>query len=273
MLTKKVSDFIKKSFKKGNVVSLTGAGISFESGIPTFRGKGGLWESYDPQVYATMEGLVSVFRDSPGKFIDFISDFYNMLLKVRPNLAHISLCALEKAGILKSVITQNIDNLHSRAGMHSVVELHGNAFRIRCQGCQGKITLEKDRVAEMVKLLEKNRDSRIKLLRVFSRYCPRCKICGSRFRIDIVFFGEMLPQDELTRAYKLLDNCKVLLVVGSSLIVYPAAALPLYAKERGAKLLEVNSEPSALSDLCDYKIIGKAGEILPQIVGLLDLQN
>ncbi len=206
MLTKKVSDFIKRSFKEGNIVCLTGAGISCESGIPTFRGKGGLWESYDPEVYATMEGLISVFRGSPQKLVDFVCDYYSVLLKAQPNPAHMSLLALEKAGLLKAVITQNVDNLHQAAGTRSVVELHGNSFRIRCVGCQRKISLEKDRVKEMVKLLEKNRDSRIKLLKVLSRYCPRCINCGSRYRIDIVFFGEMLPQDELTMAYKFLGG-------------------------------------------------------------------
>jgi NAD-dependent deacetylase len=271
MLTKQVSAFIKKNFKQGNIVCLTGAGISHESNIPTFRGKGGLWESYDPEVYATMEGLVSVFRENPQKLVNFICDYYSMLLEAQPNPAHMSLLALEKAGLLKAVITQNVDNLHQTAGTRSVVELHGNSFRIRCTGCQSKISLEKDRVKEMMKLLEKNRDSKIKLLKVLSRYCPRCANCGSRYRIDIVFFGEMLPQDELTRAYKLLDDCKILLLVGTSLVVYPAASLPFYAKERAAHLIEINSEPSALSDMCDYSIIGKAGQILPEIVGLLDL--
>jgi len=271
MLDKKVSDFIKKSFRKGNIVCLTGAGVSGESGIPTFRGKNGLWESYDPEVYATMEGLISIFRADPQKLVDFVSDFYTVLLNARPNPAHISLAALEKTGFLNATITQNIDNLHQAAGTRSVIELHGNSFRIRCVGCQRKISLEKDRVKEMLKLLEKNRDSRIKLLKVLSRYCPRCSNCGSRYRIDIVFFGETLPQDELVRAYKILDNCEVFLVVGSSLVIYPAAALPLYAKERGAQLVEINTEPSALTDMCNCSIIGKAGEILPEIVSFLSI--
>jgi len=271
MLDKKTGAFIKKSFKKGNVVSLTGAGISYESGIPTFRGKGGLWESYDPEVYATMEGLISVFREDPQKLVDFVSDFYSVLLNARPNPAHLSLSVLEKKGFLKAVITQNVDNLHRAAGTRSVIELHGNSFRIRCLGCQRKISLEKDRIKEMLDLLKRNRDSRIKLLKVLSRYCPRCPDCGSRFRIDIVFFGENLDQDELARAYKSLDDCQSLLLVGTSLAVYPAASLPLYAKGRGARLIEINSEPSVLRDICDCSIIGQAGEILPEIVTLLDI--
>lgn len=120
----------------------------------------------------------------------------------------------------------------------------------------------------MVELLKMNKTSRVKLLKIFSRYFPRCE-CGSRYRIDIVLFGEMLPQDELSRAYQELERCDVLLVIGSSLVVYPAAALPLYAKERGARLIEINSDPTALSDLCDCRIRGRASQILPEIFTIL----
>jgi len=129
--------------------------------------------------------------------------------------------------------------------------------------------LEKERLKEMVELLKLNKTSRIKLLRTFSRYFPRCQICGSRYRIDIVLFGEILPEDELNRAYQQLDNCNALMLVGTSLVVYPAAGLPLYAKEKGVKLIEVNREPSDLSDLCDYQIRGQASQILPEILNLV----
>jgi len=271
LLDKRFCDFVRKNFKEGAVVCLTGAGISNESSIPTFRGKGGLWEKYDPGMYASMDGLVSVFRKNPKDLVDFISDFYGMLLKAKPNPAHISLAALEKAGIVKAIITQNIDDLHQMAGSRSVVELHGNSFRIRCSDCGSKLSLEIDRVKEMIKLFEKNSGSRIKLLKIMSRYCPRCSKCCGRYRIDIVLFGEQLPAEELKLAYKLLSGCKCLLVIGSSLVVYPAASLPLYAKERGAKLIEINSEPSALSDMFDYKIMGKAGEMLPEIAALCNV--
>lgn len=286
MISKEVRKYIKDSFKKGKVVCLTGAGISAESGIPTFRGKGGLWEKYDPEIYANTEGLVSTFRTHPDNIVDFIVDFYSLLLKAHPNPAHLALAVLEKESILSAIITQNIDNLHQRAGSRNVIELHGNAFRIRCMQCLKAITLEKDRLKEMVELLKINRTSRIKLLKVLSRYFPRCNAevsacrrdasedshirhCGGRYRLDIVLFGEILPQDELSNAYKQLDDCEVLLLVGTSLVVYPAASLPLYAKERGVKLIEINSEETALSDLCDYKIIGRASEFLPEILGVL----
>jgi NAD-dependent deacetylase len=268
MISKEIKDYIKKNFRRGKVACLTGAGISAESGIPTFRGKGGLWEKYDPQIYANPEGLLSRFRRYPADIVNFMVDFYSLLLKARPNPAHLALSVLEKDNILSAIITQNIDNLHQVSGSRSVIELHGNAFRIRCTECPRKITLEEDRLKEMIDLLKINQNSRIKILKIFSRYFPRCS-CGSRFRIDIVLFGEVLPQDELAKAYKELDSCNLLLLVGTSLVVYPAASLPLYAKEKGAKLMEINNEDSAFSDFCDYQIRGRASEVLPEIVKAL----
>lgn len=268
MIPKEAQKFIRDNFRKGKVVCLSGAGISAESGIPTFRGKGGLWEKYDPQIFANTEGLTSILRTQPQKLVNFIVDFYSVILKAPPNPAHLALSALEKEGIVDCIITQNVDNLHQRAGSKNVIELHGNAFRIRCPACQKPITLEKDRLKEMVKLFGVSSGSRIKLLRILSRYFPRCK-CGLRYRTDIVLFGELLPQEALACAYKYLDSCRVLLLVGTSLVVYPAASLPLYAKERGAKLIEINSQRSAFSGLCDYSIVGQASESLPEILKTL----
>jgi NAD-dependent deacetylase len=270
MISKELRDYIQKSFKRGHVICLSGAGISYESGIPTFRGQGGLWEKYDPALYAHLEGLTQLFKTNPIKVIDFIIDFYSVILKAYPNPAHRALAILEKENILTSTITQNIDGLHQEAGSRNVIELHGNAFRIRCNCAPDKTrVLAKDEIKEMIGLLKNHKNSRIKILRVLSRYFPRCLNCGCRYRIDIVLFGEMLPQDELSRAYKELNNCHVLLIIGSSLVVYPAAGLPLYAKVRGAQLIEINNEPSGLSDLCDYRILGQAGEILTEILGVL----
>ncbi|MDD2702428.1 MAG: NAD-dependent deacylase [Candidatus Omnitrophica bacterium] len=269
IISRQAGDFIRQHCKDANVVCLTGAGISYESGIPLFRGKSGLWEKYDPDVYATMDGLISVFRQRHGDLAKFVFDFYSLLYKARPNPAHTSLAALESAGIVRSVITQNIDNLHQEAGSRAVIELHGNALRIRCLGCRKTFKFEKERSKEMAELLKKNMGSRMKLLKVLSRYFPRCKDCGSRFRIDIVLFGEALSENELSAAYEQLAQCDVLLIVGSSLLVYPAAGLPLYAKDKGAKLIEVNTGISALSDICDYSIMGKAGIVLPEIAGIL----
>jgi NAD-dependent deacetylase len=268
MIPQELARYLKNVFKKGRVVCLTGAGISAESGIPTFRGKGGLWEKYDPSVYANSEGLISLLQEKPASLIDFIVDFYSVLFKAKPNPGHFALSILEKENMLRAIITQNIDNLHQQAGNRNVVELHGNCFRIRCSNCSKTLTLEKDRLKEMVTWLKRNRDSKIKILQILSRYFPRCT-CSGRYRIDIVLFGEVLPQEELSRAYQYLDNCDTLLIVGTSLVVYPAASLPLYAKERGAKLVEINSEKSAFSEICDYRVMDKASEALPAILNLI----
>ncbi len=269
-LTAKELKTISGILKKGKVVCLTGAGISLESGIPVFRGNGGLWAGYDPEIFGNMEGLISVFQKDSAKLVKFITDFYNVILESKPNPAHISLSYLEKSGLLKGVITQNIDNLHRQAGTRSVVELHGNAFRICCRKCEASFTLEKDRIKEMLVLLGRIKKSRVGILRILSRYCPRCPKCGGRFRVDIVLFGEHLSEKELSRSQELLNDCRALLIVGSSLQVYPAASLPLYAKERGAQIIEINREPSALSDICDYKIMGNAAELLPEITRFLE---
>jgi NAD-dependent deacetylase len=269
MIPEKIRNYIKNNFKEGRVACLTGAGISAESGIPTFRGKGGLWERYDPEIYANASGLISTLRTHPQDLANFIVDFYSVLLKALPNSAHRALAALEKENILSSTITQNIDGLHRQAGSQNVIELHGNAFRIRCIQCSNTVIFEKDKLREMIELFKINKDSYIKILKVLSRYFPRCVTCGSRYRIDIVLFGEMLPADELSRAWKELNNCDVLLLIGSSLLVYPAAGLPLYAKVRGAKIIEINNEPSVLSGVCDYIITGQASQILPEILGVL----
>jgi NAD-dependent deacetylase len=265
-LSKEDKNYVKRIFKKGRITCLTGAGISAESGIPTFRGKGGLWEKYDPAIYAYTEGLLGLFRDEPGKLVDFVADFYNMLLEAPANAAHYCLAALEKQGLLGGLITQNIDNLHQLAGTRRISELHGNAFRLRCVGCGRKITLERERLQEMVQLLRANRDSRMKLLKILSRYFCRCASCRSRYRIDIVLFGEELSQVELDLAYAFLDESYSLMVIGSSLEVYPAAALPFYAKEKGLNLLEINSTTTPFSRLCDYHITGNAAEILPKMI-------
>lgn len=266
MISNKIKDFIQQNFKTGNVVCLTGAGISAESGIPTFRGKGGLWEKYSPEIYATTMGLISTFETKPEKIVDFLDDFYSVVLKAKPNPAHLALANLERVGILKAVITQNIDGLHQQAGCRSVIELHGNAYRVRCITCLKTIIWERDRIKEMVELLKIHRQSRIELLRVLSRYFPKCG-CGGRFRIDIVLFGEMLPEDALREAYRVLETCSLLLLVGSSLVVYPAAGLPIYAKGKGAKIVEINNDPSNFPS--DLLIAGKAGEILPEILKIL----
>ena len=269
MIPKPLKEHLRQSFKRGSVTCLTGAGISAESGIPTFRGAGGLWEKYDPAEYAHVEGLISILRVHPARLVKFVVDFYDVLLKAKPNPAHLALAVLEKEGRLRAVITQNIDNLHVEAGNRNVIELHGNAFRIKCVSCSQTLTIEKDRIKEMTQLLTRTAHSRTGVLKILSRYFPRCS-CGGRFRIDIVLFGEQLPPEAIANAHKHLDASDTLFIVGTSLAVYPAADLPVYAKQRGVKLIEINHEPSFLSELCDYKIYGQASQIMLEIAKLAE---
>lgn len=261
MIDKKIIEMVRD----GDMVCLTGAGISADSGIATFRGRGGFWEKYNPDLYASSEGLLSVLHEDPCRLADFIVDFYSAILTAGPNQAHLGLALLEKEGFLSSVITQNIDNLHQRAGSRNVIELHGNAFRLRCAVCGKKLLLEKDRLKELCSLLASNRTGRRGVLHSLARYFPRCA-CGRRLRIDVVLFGEILPEEELNAAFRQLDDCRTLLLIGTSGVVYPAAGLPGYAKEKGAKIIEINPEPTALSAIADYRIAGNAAVVLPEIL-------
>jgi len=258
---------IVQLLKKGNTVALTGAGISEESGIPTFRGENGLWAKYDPEIYADPAGLLSLFKKDSRKIAVFLEDLYATLFKASPNPGHLALAGLEKNKILNGVITQNIDNLHQDAGSKNVWELHGNAFRIRCADCGKKKILKREELSRLIEDLKISR-SRQKMLKVFSRLFPRC-ICKGRFRIDIVLFTELLPPGILEEAYRQIEKSSLLMLIGTSGAVYPAASLPIFAKERGVKILEINSATSNLSIISDYQIIGKAGEILPHLVKAL----
>lgn len=254
---------IKKS--KGKILALTGAGISEESGIPTFRGKNGLWQKYDPQKYATMSGLLQEFKKDPVRISKYLFDFYDVLIKASPNPAHIALAKMEEDKFLKGVITQNIDNLHQDAGSKKVWEVHGNAFRIRCGNCNSKKSINKKQVNKFISKLSEVK-TRYSILKEIVNIFPHCD-CGGRFRTDVVLFGEFLSQNVLEEVYRDLQDCSLMLVVGTSAMVYPAAGIPVFAKEAGAKIVEINTEPSALSSICDYSCLGRAGWILPEIVG------
>ncbi len=260
-----IDDLLKPLLRKGKAVALTGAGISAESGVPTFRGRGGLWEKYDPEIFANAQGLLSTFRLKPVEIVDFLTDLYSVLLKAKPNPAHFALAQMQNKGILDCVITQNIDDLDSLAGLDNVYELHGNAFRLRCQRCLRKINLNREKLAALIKEMKNCRNSKWKFLKLFSQFFPKCS-CKDRFRIDIVLFGEMLEQDVLSKAYQAVKNCSSLFLIGTSGVVYPAAGLPFIAKQNGAKIIEINDNPSELSFISDYQILGKAARILPLLI-------
>jgi NAD-dependent deacetylase len=230
------------------MVTFTGAGISAESGIPTYRGEGGLWHKYDPNKYAS----INTFLQDPSYYWSFFRDVrYPMLKKVKPNKSHMALAEIEEMGNLKTVITQNIDGLHQEAGSSSVIELHGTTRIIYCMTCSREYTMD-----EVFFMLE-------------VQIPPLCSECKGRLRPDVVFFGEALKPQILASAYAEAEKCDFLLVVGSSLVVYPAADIPLKAKRMGAALALINKETTPLDDLADYVIHDEAGKVLPRVVKLL----
>ncbi len=221
------------------VVVLTGAGISAESGVPTFRGAGGLWRNYRPEDLATPQA----FRRDP----ELVWEWYNwrrqLLSDKHPNPGHLALAKLEHLLSEVVVITQNVDGLHRAAGNQRVLELHGNILRDRCIEC-GEI-----RPAAV--------QSQPKLL-----HCS----CGGLLRPDVVWFGEALPEDVMREAFSASRNADVFLAVGTSGVVYPAASLPEVAKDAGAFVVEVNPQVTPLSRRADVSLRGKAGDILPRLV-------
>ena len=244
-----VLDSLARDLKKSrHVVAFTGAGISSESGIPTYRGEGGVWNTYDPDRYAN----IAHFRQNPSYYWNFFKDVrYPVLKKAKPNRAHTALAELEKMGKLKSVITQNIDGLHQEAGSTRVIELHGTTRIIHCVDCSQEYVFD-----DVFTLLEKELP-------------PLCKKCRGILRPAVVFFGESLDPEVLQLAYDEVNSCDFLLAVGSSLVVYPAADLPVRAKQAGAMLAIVNIDPTPLDDMADFIIHGQAGRVLSDVIGLL----
>ncbi|WP_297551228.1 NAD-dependent protein deacetylase [Thermococcus sp.] len=231
-------------------IAFTGAGISAESGVPTFRGFNGLWKRYRSEELATPEA----FQRDPHLVWEFYRWRMKKILGAKPNPAHYSLAELERLGIIKAVITQNVDDLHREAGTRNLIELHGNIFRVRCTSCDYRENLkESGRVNEFVE----------------SRELPKCPRCGSLLRPDVVWFGEALPKDVLEKAFNLAERADVVVVIGTSGVVYPAAYIPYIVKEHGGKVIEVNVERSGITPIADVFLRGKAGEILPKIVELV----
>jgi len=233
-----------------SAIAFTGAGISAESGVPTFRGSNGLWRRYRPEELATPEA----FKRDPALVWEFYRWRMRRILEARPNPAHYALAELERMGILKAVITQNVDDLHREAGTRNLIELHGNIFRVRCTSCGYRENLkESGRVREFVE----------------SSDLPACPRCGSLLRPDVVWFGETLPRKALDEAFRLAENADAVVVVGTSGVVYPAAYIPHIVKEHGGRVIEVNVERSGITPIADVFLRGKAGEVLPKLVELV----
>jgi NAD-dependent deacetylase len=227
----------------GSCVALTGAGVSTESGIPDFRSPTGIWARYDPMEYATIEA----FENDPEKVWGFYALRYRTLTRAEPNEAHVALAELERRGIVSTVITQNIDLLHERAGSRDVIEVHGSIRECVCLACGTRYGLE-----DVLRMLD-------------GTAVPRCT-CGQVLKPGVVMFGELLEADAIDRAFQLARDAKLLLVVGSTLEVQPVAGLPWETVTAGGDVAIVNLGPTAFDARAMLRIDGKAGEVLRAVV-------
>ena len=225
------------------VAILTGAGVSAESGVPTFRGKDGLWKTYRAEELATP----GAFEHDPALVWEWYDWRRQICAAALPNAAHEAIARLDAALSRFLLITQNVDGLHERAGARRIVELHGSIFRARCLDC-GVV----------------RRDMAVPLESI----PPRCT-CGGILRPDVVWFGEMLPEAALREAFEVSRSCSLMLVVGTSAVVQPAASMPLLAKQAGAKVIEINPTETPVTPFVDVHLEGKAAVILPELVNHL----
>jgi len=236
----------RKIEKGGKNIVFTGAGISTESGIPDFRSKGGIWDTYRPVYFdefmSSKEARIEYWKRKVALYPD--------LMKAKPNPAHMAVAKLHEMGLLEAVITQNVDGLHQESGVPEdrVIELHGNTRRARCMSCKRTISL-----AEVHRRIQQGDPA------------PECE-CGGYLKSDTISFGQAMPVEEVEHATQLSRNADFFMVVGSTLLVHPAAAMPAYAVENGSFLAIVNLSETPYDDRADVLIREKAGEVLPAIV-------
>ena len=256
-----IEDLIKRAAldlaRSGYAIALTGAGISTESGIPDFRGPSGIWTMH-PEAERMAYQSYNMFLNDPLKWWEDWFESRNLLgdlEKVMPNPGHYALAQLEQMGILKCVITQNVDNLHRKAGSLEVIEYHGNAFKLRCVSCNGVYNTEDFDIEKLVKE---------------EHTVPTCPNCEGPVKSDAVAFGEPIPREVAYESLSQVSRCDLMLVCGTSAVVYPFATLPQIARQHkpGISIIEINDEPTSLTEegISSYLIHGKTGEILPRIV-------
>ena len=235
-IDKSLIDSLRKS---ESIVFFTGAGISSESGIPTFRGKDGIWNKLRPEELANFDA----FMRNPEMVWEWYNHRKKIIHEAKPNAAHLAIAEMQNHFKNVTVVTQNIDNFHRRAGSSNIFELHGNIERNFCINCKKYYNEELD----------------------FSAGVPKCD-CGGLIRPDVVWFGEYLPEDQFLGGEKAAINSDIFFVVGTSAVVYPAAGLVYTAKQSGSTIVEINIEETPLSSIANYSFFGKAGEILPRIL-------
>jgi NAD-dependent deacetylase len=239
-----------------------GSGVSAESGISTFRDPGGIWERINPMEAGTSGGLISSLAKNPEKLMGIFVELLEAFEKAECNPGHLALVDLEKMGILETVITQNVDNLQDEAGSGNIIEMHGNLFRMACLSCGIKKKLDRKPLIHHLKQTLRNlKDYSLASLATLA---PRCDACGSIMRPDIVMFGEAVQ--DLPRAFEAGRDCDVMLVLGTSGVVYPAAELPFEAKRKGADIIVVNPNENPFEEITDVYIPMKTGAALPAIV-------
>lgn len=246
MSVEKAAELLKSA---RHAIALTGAGVSAESGIPTFRGEGGLWTKYDPVKVSSIEAFVV----DPTSYWQGAKERATAVLAARPNPGHVALARLEELGRVAAVVTQNTDGLHQDAGSRRVIELHGSGRTVACMTCG-------------------RREPRAEVqARLDVEMPPRCRHCGGMYlRPTVVLFGEAMPQAAVQEAYDLAERSDVVLVVGSSLVVYPAADVPLAALRAGARMIVINAEPTPFDRLASVVIHGRSGQLLPEVTALID---
>jgi len=230
---------LEKLKPTASVAVLTGAGISAESGVPTFRGDQGLWRKFRPEELATFEAFIK----NPKLVWEWYNFRKNLISQVTPNAGHYALVEMENYFQNFDLITQNVDNLHRQAGSKRIYELHGNIMRNRCVDC----------------------NKQVKIHALDEKKLPRCS-CGGLIRPDVIWFGEALPEEVLSASFAIARQAEVFLVVGTSAVVHPAASLPIEAKSSNAYVVEINAEPTVISNYVDESILGKSGQILPELV-------
>ena len=243
--TKSLENAVELVKNAKHLVAFTGAGISVESGIPPFRGKGGLWNSYDPS-FLELENFKKKPKESWKLLIKM---FYKYFSTAQSNIAHFALADLEENGFIKSIITQNIDNLHQEAGSKNVIDFHGNMSRMLCLSCKHFSPKEEYSLDDLP---------------------LKCKECGGLIKPDVTFYGESVPEPANTLSFRQAEMSDVFLIIGSTGEVYPAAILPETAKENGAKIIEINIEKSLYTDkITDIFLQGKATEIMSELMDSL----
>ena len=232
-----------------NAVVFTGAGLSTESGIPDFRSPGGVWDRYNPEDFYFQNFLAS--EASREKYWQMATEMYEPMKQAPPNLAHLAIAEMERLGKLDCVITQNIDGLHFKAGNSEkkVIQLHGTATYVTCLNCKKRY--DRDEIQDWLKKGVK---------------APKCDDCGGPLKPATISFGQSMPERETEEAYHRSSLCDLFIVIGSSLVVQPAASMPLVAKRNGAKLVIINRDPTPYDDMADIVIHGQAGPVMDSIL-------